>query len=136
MSEERRYVYTLSELIDRLCIVQLKEVKIPEHKDKYAQEIKDIVHDLNIALKEENVQITGELIRAIVVLSQFNNHIWVNEANWRKGIREGNNLELSHGLNSIRNQAKNMIQDFANKNTRKDYKLDNVAAFPEWVPSW
>ena len=43
----RKYLPTISELIDRLSIVQLKEVFIPEHKEKYAQEIKDIVHDLD-----------------------------------------------------------------------------------------
>jgi hypothetical protein len=29
----RRYLPTLGELIDRLTIVQLKEVKIPQHKE-------------------------------------------------------------------------------------------------------
>ena len=35
----RKYLPTLGELIDRLSIVQLKEVKIPQHKEEYAQEI-------------------------------------------------------------------------------------------------
>ena len=43
----RKYLPTIAELIDRLSIVQLKEVFIPEHKEEYAKEIKDIVHDLN-----------------------------------------------------------------------------------------
>ncbi len=42
----RKYLPTTSELIDRLSIVQLKEVFIPEHKEEYGKEIKDIVHDL------------------------------------------------------------------------------------------
>ena len=36
----RKYLPTLGELIDRLTIVQLKEVKIPQHKKEYEQEIK------------------------------------------------------------------------------------------------
>ena len=32
----RKYLPTLSELIDRLSIAQLKEVFIPEHKEFYA----------------------------------------------------------------------------------------------------
>ena len=36
----RKYLPTLSELIDRLSIAQLKEVFIPEHKKEYAKEIK------------------------------------------------------------------------------------------------
>mgnify|MGYP001367965306 FL=1 len=44
---ERRYLPTVAELIDRLSIIQLKEVFITEHKEEYAKEIQDIVHDLN-----------------------------------------------------------------------------------------
>ena len=43
----RKYLPTISELIDRLSIIQLKEVFIPEHKEEYAKEIKDIVEDLD-----------------------------------------------------------------------------------------
>ena len=39
---ERKYLPTMAELIDRLAIVQLKEVFLPEHKSEYAQEISDI----------------------------------------------------------------------------------------------
>ena len=42
----RKYLPTLSELVDRLSIVQLKEVFISEHKDEYALEIADIIHDI------------------------------------------------------------------------------------------
>ena len=37
----RKYLPTISELIDRLSIIQLKEIFIPEHKEEYAKEIKD-----------------------------------------------------------------------------------------------
>lgn len=131
---ERKYLPTLSELIDRLSIAQLKEVFIPDHKEEYAQEIKDIVHDINILLPESD-GIDGEMIRAIVVLSQMNLHIWHNESNYRKGIKDGNNLELTHGLNGIRNTAKNKIQEVAGG--RKDYKIDCLAAeFKDWEISW
>ena len=52
----RKYLPTLGELIDRLTIVQLKEVKIPQHKEEYQQEIKDIVHDINQILLDEKLQ--------------------------------------------------------------------------------
>ena len=51
----RKYLPTLGELIDRLTIVQLKEVKIPQHKEEYSKEIKDIVHDINQILLERNL---------------------------------------------------------------------------------
>ena len=37
--EQRRFLPTLSELIDRLSIVQLKEVFITDHKKEYAHSI-------------------------------------------------------------------------------------------------
>ena len=128
---DRKYLPTLSELIDRLSIVQLKEVFIPEHKSEYAEEIKAIVHDIQLYLDESKEPITADTVRAIVVLSQMNLHIWHNESNYRKGIKDGNNLELTHGLNGIRNVAKNKIQEIMGG--RKDYKIDCLAAeFKDW----
>ena len=124
----RKYLPTISELIDRLSIIQLKEVFIPEHKKEYAKEIQEILHDLNL----EGVD--AEFVRAIVVLSQMNLHIWHNETKYRAGEGDGN-LGLTHGLNGIRNNAKNKIQEKAGG--RKDYKIDCLAAdFKDWEISW
>ena len=133
---ERKYLPTFSELIDRLSIIQLKEVFISEHKEEYAEEIANIIHDIQLVLDESGPNsITAETIRAIVVLSQMNLHIWHNESNYRKGIKDGNNLELTHGLNGIRNTAKNRIQEVIGG--RKDYKIDCLAAdFKDWEISW
>lgn len=134
---ERKYLPTLSELIDRLSIAQLKEVFIPEHKEEYAAEINDIIHDITVILREnkKNENIDGDFIRAVVVLAQMNLHIWHNESNYRKGIKEGNDLELTHGLNGLRNVAKNKIQEIVGG--RKDYKTDCLAAeFKDWEISW
>ena len=65
----RKYLPTLSELIDRLSIVQLKEVFIPEHKEEYAKEIADICHDINMCLSQVEA-VDADVIRAIVVLSR------------------------------------------------------------------
>ena len=131
---DRKYLPTLAELIDRLSIIQLKEVFITEHKDEYAQEIKDIVHDINLILEDEDVMLSGKDVRAIIVLSQMNLHIWHNETQYRAGTGDGN-LGLTHGLNGIRNTAKNMIQE--NVGGRKDYKIDCIAAeFKDWEISW
>ena len=131
---KRKYLPTLAELVDRLSIAQLKEVFITEHKEEYAQEIKDIVHDIDLILNDENVQLSGKDVRAIVVLSQMNLHIWHNETKYRAGEGDGN-LGLTHGLNGIRNTAKNMIQE--NVGGRKDYKIDCIAAeFKDWDVSW
>ena len=132
---KRKYLPTLAELVDRLSIIQLKEVFMPEHKKEYAQEIKDIVHDIDWIISNHNITFSGKDIRAIVVLSQMNLHIWHNESEARKGINAGENLLLTHGLNGIRNTAKNMIQE--KNGGRKDYKIDCIAdEFKDWEVSW
>jgi hypothetical protein len=134
--KQRKFLPTISELIDRLSIVQLKEVFISDHKREYSEEIKDIMHDIQLLIDESDEKITSDTIRAIVVLSQMNLHIWQNESNYRKGDKTGgSNLELTHGLNGIRNTAKNKIQE--KFGGRKDYKIDCLAAeFNDWEISW
>ena len=101
---KRKWLPTLGELVDRLSIHQLKEVFIPENKKNYAKEMNDMVHDIDLIIKENNGKIDGEFIRAVIVLAQMNAHIWYNESKVRNG-EKGGNLHLTHGLNGIRNVA-------------------------------
>jgi len=134
-SKHRKFLPTLGELIDRLSIHQLKEVFIPENKDNYAQEMHDIVHDINMILKENDIKLDADIVRAIIVLSQMNTHIWYNESQVRKGEKGTDNLMLTHGLNGIRNTAINKIMEVVGG--RKDYKVDCIAAeFKDWEVSW
>ena len=134
MAKHRKFLPTLGELIDRLSIHQLKEVFIPENKKNYSKEMSDMVHDIDMLLKENKDKITGDVIRAIVVLSQMNLHIWHNETKYRAGTGDGN-LGLTHGLNGIRNTAINKIMEVVGG--RKDYKVDCIASeFKDWDVSW
>jgi len=134
-SKQRKFLPTLGELVDRLSIHQLKEVFIPENKDNYAQEMHDIVHDIDLILKENDITLDAEIIRAVIVLSQMNAHIWYNESQVRKGEKGTDNLMLTHGLNGIRNTAINKIMEVVGG--RKDYKVDCIAAeFKDWEVSW
>ena len=133
--KSRKWLPTLGELVDRLSIHQLKEVFIPENKENYANEMNDMVHDINLILNEKDVKLTGEVLRAVVVLSQMNAHIWYNESQVRKGEKGSDNLMLTHGLNGIRNTAINKIMEVVGG--RKDYKVDCIASdFKDWDVSW
>jgi len=133
--ENRKWLPTLGELIDRLSIHQLKEVFIPENKVNYAKEMRDIVSDIDMILEENQDKLSGDFIRAIIVLSQMNAHIWYNESQVRKGEKGSDNLMLTHGLNGIRNTAINKIMEVVGG--RKDYKIDCLAAeFKDWNVSW
>lgn len=134
---ERRYLPTLAELIDRLSILQLKEVFIPENKTAYSQEIKDIMYDIDLICKGDcsidRLFLNADVIRSIIVLAQMNLHIWHNESEARNG--GDGNLKLTHGLNGIRNDAKNRIAK--HNGERVDLKTDCLAAeFKDWEISW
>ena len=112
----------------------MKEVFIPENKDNYAKEIKDMMHDIDLILEEMDGKVTAETIRAIIVLAQMNTHIWYNETKVRNGDGDGD-LHLTHGLNGLRNIAGNKIAECVGG--RKDYKVDCLASeFKDWEVSW
>ena len=108
MKKERKWLPTMPQLIDRLSIHQLKEVFVPENKENYAKEIKDMMHDIDMILEESDGKVNAETIRAIIVLAQMNTHIWYNETKVRNGDGDGD-LHLTHGLNGLRNVAGNKI---------------------------
>jgi hypothetical protein len=58
----RKYLPTFSELIDRLCIVTLKSIKIPENKKEYEEEAKLIMNDLEELIAEKSIVLTGQMI--------------------------------------------------------------------------
>lgn len=127
---ERKYLPTLADLIDRLSIVLLKMVFIPEHHDEYLREAADIEHD--IGLLNQN----AHLIRAVLVVMLANREIWLNESKARAGSSEQNQLlRFTHSINGIRNQAKNVMAQTTGE--RKDLKVDCLAAdLPKEFGNW
>tara|TARA_Y100001970_G_C14036734_1_gene751501 strand:+ start:179 stop:370 length:192 start_codon:yes stop_codon:yes gene_type:complete len=58
----RKWLPTLVELIKRLSIHLQKEVYSIENKETYANEIKDIVSDIDLILKNNQNKISGQFI--------------------------------------------------------------------------
>ena len=131
---DRQYLPSFADLIDRLSIDQLKEVFIPENKDNYRDEMSRICNDMGVIIKQEDIKLTPRLLRAIIVLSQINTHIWYNESEARKGRDQDlEKLKLTHGINGIRNYAKNVILNEMGAKVGYDYKTDSLAAdFKDW----
>lgn len=120
---ERRYLPTVAQLIDRLAIVTLKSIKIPEHKAEYEKEAEDIMFDLDSIIGTDQ----GALIRAVQVNAISNEVIWANEAKARLGGDEQDQmLKFTHSVNGVRTAAMNKIS--AILGGRKDLKVDCVAA--------
>lgn len=132
----RRFLPTLADLVDRLTIVQLKMIFIPEHKDEYAQERADIEHDIDLILNEKSLKLDASAIHAVCMIMLTNRFIWENESKARAGGAEQDKLlKLTHSINGIRNAAKNQLA--TSDGGRKDYKVDALAAdLPPEFGNW
>ena len=123
----RKYLPTLSELIDRLSIVTLKSIKISKNKNEYEKEVQEIMHDINVIINEKKIRLTAQMIRAIGVIWWANETIWANESKAREGGSEQDHLlKFTHSINGVRNLAKNVVSNEIGE--RQDLKLDCLAA--------
>ncbi len=141
-----KYHLDLGQLLDMLTILQLKEVhRAGELKEQITQEIEEITHDINVILTNSHKQITAEFLRDLIILSQFNNHIWNQEDFARKAEATATEteqlklLKLTHSLNGIRVTARNRLQNLlgGRKEKKVDCYANNMAdEFKEqWIPS-
>ena len=129
---ERKYLPTLSDLIDRLSIVQLKAIRIPENREAYIKERALIEHDIDLLLAERKL---GALdVRAIMTIMLANDFIWLNESNARLGGKS-EMLRQTHAVNGPRNTAKNVLA--RRMGERLDLKIDCLAAdLPKEMGNW
>ena len=130
--EQRKYLPTLAELIDRLSIVLLKAIFIPEHHQEYLVERMLIEHDIDLELRrcvpiQKGRWINAKIVTATLMLMLSNRYIWENESKARQGGSEQDKLlKLTHSINGVRSTAKNIIaKEFGN---RTDKKVDCFAA--------
>ena len=123
----RKYLPTFAELTDRLSIVILKSIFIPSNKEAYDKEIQDIVHDIDLIIKEKDFKLDAKSIHALMVVMLANRYIWENESKCRQGDNQDFSLlKLTHSINGVRNSAKNVISHQLGE--RKDLKIDCLAA--------
>lgn len=133
---QRKYLPTLADLIDRLTIVQLKMIFIPEHKEEYLAERALIEQDIDLILTGVDKRIGAAEIHAIIVIMLANRFIWENESKARAGGAEQDKLlKLTHSINGVRATAKNQLSELVGG--RKDYKIDALAAdLPAEFGNW
>ncbi|MCK9542893.1 MAG: hypothetical protein M0R03_12775 [Novosphingobium sp.] len=121
--KQRKYLPTLAFLIDRLSIVTLKSIKIPEHKEEYEKEANNIMEDLKTLCEKQKINDFGLLIRAVQANAIINEMIWSNESGARSGKKQDlKKLKLTHSMNRIRNHSMNVISVIFGE--RQDLKLD------------
>ena len=129
--KERQYLPPCAELIDSLTINQIKEVMIPQNKESFAREMEKIAHDVDLIIEERGLKLSARLIRIIIAIAQMNLHIWHNKDKMKNDSEKYTELlKLSHQLNGIRNQMKNMlleeIGDKEKSARRTNYNTDGL----------
>ena len=135
-NKSSNYDYLISELIDLLSIMQIKEIKFNNKRKIYSKQMKNISVDINKLIRNKKIDINGEIIRKIAFVGISNLLVWElkdlmlsNKKDYDKFLQKA--LEL----NIIRNKIFNtMMIDFnefdetrkrneiLNKRKRKWYK--------------
>lgn len=133
---ERKYLPSLSDLVDRLTIVQLKMIFIPDRREEYIEERRLVLYDIDMILNELSHGLNSRAIMAITMIQLTNRCIWESESKARAGGNEQDKLlRFTHSINGVRNTAKNILSEEAGG--RKDYKIDALAAdLPEDFGNW
>ena len=112
-SSSRQFLPSLSELIDRLTVTQVKLNLLVENSEDFSSEVTKLINDINLIVNEKKIEISGELIRAIVMISQINLHIWRNKDLMQENLENESEylsyLKKAHQMNGVRNLLKNYI---------------------------
>lgn len=123
----KKFLPCFADLIDRLSIHLLKEIRIPEIKKQIIKEKFDILNDLGEDIKNKHIKLTPEIIHAIIIIAELNCTIWDNESQARKGKDQDlQKLYLTHSLNGLRMDAKNRLQCYIGE-SKLDEKKDCLA---------
>lgn len=123
---ERKYLPTLSDLVDRLSIVQMKSIFLHERKAEYVAEMALITHDIDLILSGLDRPLGAKEVHAICAIMLANREIWLNESKARAGGSEQDKLlKFSHSVNGVRNTAKNVLAEI--DGGRRDYKIDAIS---------
>jgi hypothetical protein len=131
---QRHFLPPLAELIDRLCVDQIKEIRFCDGLEAIRDEMKRVEHDIDILIAEKKIKLDAHLIRVIIALAQLNLHIWNNKDTMEKLVDDQEQylalLKISHQLNGIRNQLKNHLLvtggDKDAASLRSNFKTDGL----------
>mgnify|MGYP001248559134 CR=1 FL=1 len=129
--KERAYLYSFAELIDSLSINQIKEVLLPEDRESFSKLIELISKDIDTIIVEKGLVLSSRLVRLIIAISQINLHIWHSKDKMQSSPGDYLSLlKLSHQLNGIRNQMKNiLLEETGDKDKsakRTNFNTDNL----------
>lgn len=118
--------YNFSELVDKLSIIQIKQLINNKQYRSYENTISKILNELELNIsKNKKMILNSKIVNLLNILSQINLFIWILRDEMK--ISKNNykqNMKLSHQLNALRNIAKNKLLLIFNKNKNQDLKTN------------
>ena len=133
-SKSRKCLPTLPDLIDEMTINQIKQVILKGGIDSFGLRMQDLMHDVDMLLKEHQIEMTADLVGSLIALAQANLHIWINKDLMQERPEQYTEyLEEAHKLNGIRNRIKNHLLELSGETSeaaiRTNVELDGL---PDW----
>ena len=133
-SNNRKYHLPITELIDRVTILEIKLVLDNKNSKDYLNEIELIKSDLEFELNKKQIILSTKIVQTLIALGQMNLHIWYIKDQMKlqqnDPLAYANNMKLAHQLNGLRNQLKNMLLIFEDKTTssqiRSNTEMDGL----------
>ena len=118
--------YNFSELVDKLSIIQIKQIINNKQYRSYENTISKILNELELNIsKNKKMILNSKIVNLLNILSQINLFIWLLRDEMRisrKNYKQ--NMKLSHQLNALRNITKNKLLLIFNKNKKQDLRTN------------
>jgi|TARA_B110000093_G_C12928687_1_gene392493 hypothetical protein len=106
----RNIKYKISDLFDKLTVLQLKQLDSNTKYKNFEKTIELIIKEIDSTYlsSNKNFYFDSKIIRLIIILTQINTYIWLLRSEISKTDKSlNNNMKISHQLNALRNIAKN-----------------------------
>ena len=127
--------YNISELLDKLSVLQIKQIVNNTNYKKYQFAIDQILRELDMnILKNQKITLNSKIIKLLIALAQINYHIWIMRDKTKKGgAKYKENIKISHLLNALRNITKNKLLYYLTDNRNKDVRTNiNIEDLKNW----
>lgn len=109
---QRKYEFTLTDLLDQMTIDQIKEVLLPTPvQASYSRSLGHLSADVTALFEARGVELNARMLRLIVLLAQLNLHVW--RCKDRLDEEPENytaTLRYAQDLNGLRNCVRNSLQ--------------------------
>ena len=125
--------FNASELIDLLSNLQIKETKFL--KLTYTRELKKVLADIDLILKNKKIKLSGKILRKIIFVGISNLLVWEYKDMMLTDKKNYNSiLKNALRINSIRNNTTNsLMKDFKELNVTKKRITEFTKKDLKWV---